>query len=144
MSATLPQTPPPAPLPELRHLALLGDAVYELMLREALLMHHTQHPLPWRDLVKLKNHLAKAETQAELLHQLLQAYPDASTTDLARRGRNLASTGRKRSGQANYRQATALEVVVGVWWQQQHQQGLAHIKTLLNNALLLAVSEPCL
>jgi 23S rRNA maturation mini-RNase III len=118
-------------------MALLGDAVYELLLREVLLAMHAQHPLPWRTLVQLKNHGAKAETQTQLLHTLLETVTDEATANLVRRGRNLSHTGRKRSDQASYRQATALEVLVGVWWQQGNQQGLAHLKTLLATLLTL-------
>jgi 23S rRNA maturation mini-RNase III len=135
----------PNPLPatlDLQHLALVGDAVYELLVRDALMAQQVVTPLPWARLVALKNQLAQAETQAQMTIILQSRYPMTTEVgDLLRRGRNLAPSGRKRSKQGDYRLATALEVLVGDAWCNCQYAVLAEVRLLVDNALTLRLNK---
>lgn len=94
----------------LRHYAYLGDAVWELWVRE-----HTILKTPnSKDLHKITTDKVKMDFQAELLHNLETSLTEEES-DIARRGRNIPVPVGRRSNQAEYRQATAFETLIG-WW----------------------------
>ena len=94
----------------LRHYAYLGDAVWELWVRE-----HTILETPnSKDLHKITTDKVKMEYQAELLHDLDEILTEEER-EIARRGRNLPVPVGRRSNQSEYRQATAFETLIG-WW----------------------------
>jgi len=94
----------------LRHYAYLGDAVWELWVRE-----HTILETPnSKDLHKITTDKVKMEYQAELLHDLDEILTEEER-EIARRGRNLPVPVGRRSNQSEYRQATAFESLIG-WW----------------------------
>lgn len=94
----------------LRNYAYLGDAVWELFVREHTILK-TQNA---KDLHKITTDIVKASFQAELLKSLEWKLTEEEH-EIARRGRNLAIPVARRSNQAEYRQATAFEVLIG-WW----------------------------
>ncbi len=94
-------------------LAYMGDAVYELMIRERIVLEGN------RQVNKLHHaavHYVKAGTQAELI-RLLE--PDLSEQEKAvfRRGRNAHShTSAKNASVIDYRMATGFEALIGYLW----------------------------
>ena len=92
----------------LRNYAHLGDAVWELKVREKT-VYQTQHT---KDLHKLTTQYVNANHQAELL-RLIEPVLTEHEQDLIRRARNLQVPISRRAIQADYRQATAFEVLIG-------------------------------
>jgi ribonuclease III family protein len=96
-----------------RVLAHLGDGVYELLVREAVLFHlgdiqaHQVH--------KATVALARAECQVQLLEYL---QPDLTEEEraLMKRARNSGVSVSRRTQQKLHREATALEALVGHWY----------------------------
>ena len=92
----------------LRNYAYIGDAVWELYVRErsVKLTNNAQK------LHKIATDRVKASYQAELLH----LYEDNLTEEekeVIRRARNMPIPVGRRSNQAEYRQATAFEALIG-------------------------------
>lgn len=94
-----------------RVLAHLGDAVYELWVREAAVAHH--HSV--HDLHRYTTQRVKAQTQADLLEALTLSLTNEEQ-DLVRRAQNMPVTTGRRSNQALHRKATALEALIGYWY----------------------------
>ncbi len=99
------------PLTELhpRVLAYLGDAVYELHLRQRAIQLVSPQLETLHDFTTRR---AKAEFQADLL-EMLMPHLTETEQDWVRRGRNLPLGSRHRAGQAIYRQSTAFEALIG-------------------------------
>lgn len=96
-------------------MAYLGDAVYELRIRQWLL--ETLFPdnaLLSDDLHRRTTRLARCEFQARALESIMPHLDDAELA-FARRARNLSIPVGRRSQQASYRQATAFEALIGHW-----------------------------
>lgn len=92
----------------LRSLAHLGDAVYEVYVREKTIkMTQNAHKLH-----KLTVALVNAEFQANLLNVLHEKLTQPEQ-ELVRRGRNMPVTTSRRVNQSTHRPATAFEVLVG-------------------------------
>lgn len=102
---------PLPPLPHPRALAHLGDAVYELWVRETAITQHQKS----EDLHGYTTARVKAETQARLLEQLLPELTE-DEADLVKRAQNMPVPVGRRSNQAVYRKATAFEVLIGYWY----------------------------
>ena len=95
----------------LRNYAYIGDAVWELFVREKT-VKMTDNA---KNLHKLTTDFVKASYQAELLHLLEENLTDEEK-EIARRARNLPIPVGRRSNQAEYRQATAFEALIGRWY----------------------------
>jgi ribonuclease-3 family protein len=106
-------------LPAARVLAHLGDAVYELLIRQWLL----SQPIDWSSqaLHEATIQLARMETQACIMEALL---PELSTveTDVFKLGRNQPIPAHRRKHQVAYRLATGFEALVGYWWVREPQR----------------------
>ena len=89
-------------------LAYVGDAVFELFVRSRLLWPPQQVRTFHRQVV---GHV-RAEQQAHYL-ECLQPHLSDDEKDVLRRARNAASGRKVRSSLRDYRQATALEALVG-------------------------------
>lgn len=113
-------------LPHPRALAFLGDAAYELFLREMALHRGLSFS---RDLHGLTTTLANAEAQVSLL-RYLEPHLREPELELIRRGRNLGVSAGRRSGQSVHRQATSFEVLIGAL----HLQDPARLRHLLSLA----------
>ncbi len=93
-------------------LAYLGDAVYELYIRERVLARGNQ---PVNRMHGLTVHYVKAETQAKLA-RYLESKLVGEECSIFRRGRNAhANTMAKNASMIDYRFATAFEALVGYW-----------------------------
>ena len=96
---------------QLRNYAHLGDAVWEIFVREyvVFLAHNS------KALHKMTTDRVNAEFQKNVLDFLMpNLTPDEQ--ELARRGRNLPIPVGRKAIQKSYRKATALEVLVGYWY----------------------------
>jgi len=105
----------------LRNYAHLGDAVWELHVRE-FTVFETQKI---KDLHKLTTQKVNASYQAELLKKLEENLTEEEL-DLIRRARNLPVPVSRRSQQAEYRQATAFEALIG-WLYLNNKERLNEI-----------------
>ena len=95
----------------LRNYAHLGDAIWEIFVREYVLYKTSNAKL----LHKMTTDIVNATFQAEMLHFI----DDNLTEDeheMARRARNLPIPVGRRSIQHVYRQSTAFEVLTGYWY----------------------------
>ena len=92
----------------LRNYAYIGDAVWELFVREKTVKITNNA----QNLHKMTTKLVKASYQAELLQKMVLTDEEQ---EIARRARNLPIPVGRRSNQAEYRQATAFETIIG-WW----------------------------
>ncbi len=88
--------------------AHLGDAVYELFIREKI-VYLTSNLARMH---KINTSLVRASFQCQLLG-VLEPYLNEKELDLVRRGRNLPSTSKRKTNQALHRIATGLEVLIG-------------------------------
>lgn len=105
----------------MRNYAYLGDAVWELHIRKQTVLL-TQNS---KELHKITTDKVKASYQAELL-KFLEGILTEEEHEIARRGRNLPVPIARRSNQAEYRQATAFETLVG-WWFTHNKPRLEEI-----------------
>lgn len=104
----------------LRNYAYLGDAVWELYIRE----HTISKTQNSKELHKITTDMVKASYQAELLKSLEEVLT-VEEQDIARRGRNLSIPIARRSNQSEYRQATAFETLIG-WWYLNDKERLTN------------------
>ncbi len=92
-----------------RILAHLGDAVYEVMIRELALK---QGSSKLDDVHRYTTQRVKGEFQAQLLQHIMDKLTEKEQ-DIARRGRNMPTTSKRRSDHATHRQASAFEALIG-------------------------------
>lgn len=119
-------------------LAFVGDAVYELLVREHIV--RTVNTNPAR-LHALSVSYVKAEAQHRALAQLT---PHLSEQELAvaRRGRNATKTSvPKNSNPAEYRDATALEALFGYLFLAEENQRLQELFALVTEVKNDAAAE---
>lgn len=93
---------------DLRSYAHMGDAVWEVLIRE-ITIYQTQVP---NELHKKTIALVNAEFQAELLGKI-EPHLTENEKALAKRSRNLADG---RSNRPAHRISTAFEVLIGYWY----------------------------
>lgn len=94
-----------------REYAYIGDAVWELFVREIVL---TQTAKP-----RAYHEITTSKVNAKFQHDMLDKIYDNLTDDekeIVRRGRNLSIPVARRSIQSDYRQATAFEAIIGYWY----------------------------
>ena len=95
----------------LRNYAYIGDAVWELHVREKTIKLTNNS----RNLHKITTEKVKMGFQAELLHKL-DEFLTEEEHEIARRGRNLPIPTARRQNQGEYRLATAFETLIGFWF----------------------------
>lgn len=88
--------------------AHLGDAVYELFIREKIIYLTSN----MARMHKINTMLVRASFQCQLLN-VLEPYLNEHEADLVRRGRNLPTTSKRKTNQALHRIATGFEVLIG-------------------------------
>lgn len=111
----------------LKNYAHLGDAVWELHVRE-IVVESTGNS-------KKMHEMTVAQVNCGYQAHLLQKISDKLTEeeqDLVRRGRNLSIPIARRQNQNEYRQATAFEVLIG-WWYKHAPERLNSMFALLDN-----------
>ncbi len=92
----------------LRSYAHIGDAVYEVFIREKIIYLTSNSNKMHKYTVKFVN----AQFQTDLLEKLNEFLTE-DEKDLVRRGRNIPTSSARRINQTLHRQATALEVLFG-------------------------------
>ena len=95
----------------LRNYAHIGDSVWEVFVRTYTIYKTSSSKL----LHKITTERVNAIFQKDILN-LLNPILTEDELELARRGRNLPIPVARRSIQADYRQATAFEVLIGYWY----------------------------
>ena len=98
-------------LMNLRSYAHLGDAVWEVFVREYVVRKTSNSKM----LHKLTTDRVNATFQMEILEFISDELTEGEQ-ELVRRARNLSIPVGRRSIQATYRQATAFEVLIGYWY----------------------------
>lgn len=94
----------------LRNYAHIGDSVWEVFVRTYTIYKTSNSKL----LHKITTERVNATFQKEMLNFIIGNLTE-DEQELARRGRNLPIPVGRRSIQADYRQATAFEVLIGYW-----------------------------
>ena len=92
----------------LKHYAHIGDAVFELFIRENVILHTTKQ----NDMHKMTTKYVNAESQAEILSQIKDFFTKEES-EIIRMGHNLPITANKRNNQKIHRIATSFEVIIG-------------------------------
>ncbi len=105
----------------LRNYAYLGDAVWELFIREKTVQMTNNA----KKLHQMTTNLVKTSCQCELLH-LIECELTEEEIELTRRARNLPIPVGRRNIQTEYRQATAFETLIG-WWHTHDKSRLEYI-----------------
>jgi len=95
----------------LRNYAHIGDSVWEVFVRTYTIYKTSNAKL----LHKITTERVNATFQKNML-LFLNDYLTDEEQEIARRGRNLPIPVGRRSIQADYRQATAFEVLIGYWY----------------------------
>ena len=107
-------------------LAYLGDAVFELLVRDMLI----KNGVPFHDLNPRAKNYVSAIAQSKMYHKIF----DQLTTDeqtIMKRGRNLHSASRAKSADVSeYRHATGLETLFGHFHITENFERLSEIFTL--------------
>ena len=96
---------------ELKNYAHIGDAVWEVFVREYVITKTSNSKL----LHKLTTDRVNATFQKEML-EFINSDLTEEEQELARRARNLSIPIGRRSIQHDYRLATAFEVLIGYWY----------------------------
>lgn len=113
----------------LRNYAYLGDAVWELFIREMTVLE-TQNA---KDLHKITTDKVNAKFQHDLLIALDEELTEEEH-EIVRRARNLPVPVARRSNQAEYRMATAFETLIG-WWYNNDKPRLEEILKKIKKVL---------
>lgn len=116
----------------LRNYAYLGDAVWELYIREKTVKITNNA----KKLHQITTERVKTSCQCELLH-LLEPQLTDEEIELTRRARNLPIPVGRRNMQTEYRQATAFEALIG-WWHIHKIDRLNNILEMLDKHLFSA------
>ncbi len=95
----------------MKHYAHIGDAVWELFIRKAVIGHTTTQ----KQMHNLTTKFVCAQFQAQVLENLAD-FLDDKELDMARRARNLPIAIGKRNNPQTHRNATALEVLTGYFY----------------------------
>ena len=95
----------------LRNYAHIGDSVWEVFVRTYTIYKTSNSKL----LHKITTERVNAHFQKDMLNFITPLLSE-NELELARRARNLPIPVARRSIQADYRQATAFEVLIGYWY----------------------------
>lgn len=113
----------------LRNYAYLGDAIWELYIRERTILRTNNA----KKLHQITTKLVNTHFQFELLH-FLEDKLNEEELDLVKRARNLPIPVGRRNIQNEYRQATAFETLVG-WWYSHNKSRYDEMMALLEAQL---------
>lgn len=109
----------------LKNYAYLGDAVWELFVREMTILE-TQNA---EKLHKITTEKVNAKIQHNLLIQIQDKLTEEEL-EIMRRSRNLPIPIARKSNQSDYRMATAFEALIG-WWYKNNKERLKEIEEIL-------------
>ena len=113
----------------LRNYAYLGDAVWELFVREITVLR-TQNA---KELHQITTEKVKGSFQNEILLRIQDVLTEEEQ-EILRRSRNLPVPVGRRSNQSEYRMATAFEALIG-WWYKNDAVRLKEIEEILEKFL---------
>lgn len=105
--------------------AHLGDAVYEVFIREKVILLTSN----MSRMHKITTSFVRASFQCELL-ELLDPFLTEKEQDLIRRGRNLPITSTRKHNQTLHRMATGFEVLIGYLHLHDHDRLLYLFKMM--------------
>jgi len=109
----------------LKNYAYLGDAVWELFVREKTIFQ-TQNS---EKLHKITTEKVKAKAQHDFLMQIQDKLSE-DELEIMRRSRNIPVPIARKSNQGEYRMATAFEALIG-WWYLNDKERLNEMKEFL-------------
>lgn len=109
----------------LRAYAHIGDAVYEVFVREKVITQTSNS----KKMHNLTTKFVKAEFQTETLEKIMPILTPEEL-DMVRRARNLPSTSFRRANQALHRHATAFEVLLGFNYMHNQNRYLELLKEI--------------
>ena len=112
----------------LKNYAHIGDSVWEVFVRSYTIYKTSNMKL----LHKITTDRVNAVFQKEMLNFISQ-YLTEEEQELARRARNLSIPIGRKNIQADYRQATAFEVLIGYWYIENPER-LEYFKGLFKNS----------
>ena len=115
---------------QLRNYAHLGDAIWEVIVRE--------YTVDKAVTVKALHQMTTARVRADFQYRLLMDIETILTEperDIMRRARNLPVPAARRNMQQEYRMATAFETLIGYWYINDKVR-FEEIKTILNNKIV--------
>lgn len=101
----------------LRNYAYLGDAVWELFVREYTVFKTNNA----KNLHKITTDRVNAAFQRDML-VMISEYLSEKEADIARRARNLPIPAGRKNIQTIYRQATAFEALIGYWFMHDKER----------------------
>lgn len=101
----------------MRNYAHLGDAVWELYVREQII-DMCKNP---KDLHKKTTSKVNSAFQALML-ELIEDELKEKEKEIKRRARNMEVPVARRNNQAEYRQATAFEALIGYWYREDKKR----------------------
>ena len=105
------------------HLAYIGDAVYELLVRTYML----NKKIPVKDLHKLSTNYVKAKAQATIVHALEESLTEKENS-IIKKGRNAKSaTMAKNASVIDYKYATGFEALIGYLYINKEDERLREI-----------------
>ena len=113
----------------LRNYAYLGDAVWELYIRNKTILQTNNA----KKLHQITTSMVKTQFQCELLHNI-EEYLTEEEQDLAKRARNLPIPVGRKNIQQEYRQATAFEALIG-WWYLNDKERYEYIKGIISKLI---------
>lgn len=107
-------------------LAYIGDGVYDLIIRTVLVEMANQ---PVKMLHRKASSIVKAESQARLIHELMDSLTEEELA-VYKRGRNAKSaTSAKNASITDYRTATGLEALMGYLYMENNiERAVALVK----------------
>jgi ribonuclease-3 family protein len=110
-------------------LAYIGDAIYEVYVREYLIEHGGVKP---HELHNQAVHYVAAHAQSSVIHHLLeQSMLTEEEVQVVKRGRNAKSkSSPKNMSVIDYRYATAFEALIGFHYLMKHHDRLAELNRL--------------
>ena len=117
----------------LRNYAYLGDAVWELYIREKTIKLTNNA----KKLHQMTTDKVRTQFQCDMLHYLTPNLTEEEL-ELARRARNLPIPVGRKNIQTEYRQATAFEALIG-WWHNHDKNRLDEIITLIENSEMFEI-----
>lgn len=109
----------------LKNYAYIGDAVWEIFIREKT-VYQTQNA---EKLHRITTDKVKAAAQCNFLTQI-QSKLTENELEIMRRSRNLPVPIARKSNQSEYRMATAFEALIG-WWYLNNKTRLKEIEEIL-------------
>ncbi len=114
----------------MRNYAHLGDAVWELFVREHI-VDLCQKP---KDLHKITTAKVNCNYQAEMLN-IIEEELTEKEEEIKRRARNMEVPVARRNNQSEYRQATAFEALIGYWYREDKERLKKILEILLKEIL---------